>query len=572
MARRSRTMGGVVLLTAVLLGGSAAPIAGIAGGPANVRVNKPVDSGAGDGTNITQNVPVTLIVNANFGVTLFGDTAGYAQGSGIGYATSKNAGKSWTDRGQITVEGRKVSGLPNVAWDAAGNRVLTVVNACDEATKDCDLYGFEIIPPGTAFNQAFVYNFDSVNGITAHDVDIEADDHGYYYLAWTQLQTNTPPAVFLATSTNGGTTFNDPVRVSDPTDTFAAAPSIAVDPEKQKVFVAYGHVARTTATAGTPGVYTMKPNVASSDDEGVTWTRYSAFTGYTAAGELYNCGTPEAPVPTHLLPGNFDALDYPDIATNPINNEVYITFTANPPGDDKAGVYFSRSINNGESFSTPVEIAKNPQDQFFPDIAVDANGIIGIGAYDRRNDPTKNKLIDVYFYVSVDLGSHWLTPWRVTTVNSGTIKAYPSFDSINRNCYWGGKVSLLANGSFYAAWVDNRDKGPAANNGRDPNIYFNQLFIPTTLTAAVAKTSTKLNVTGKLTPTTLVGATVNVTLARRNSAGAYATVRTLNVRSGTGGAYTASFTRPAAGSCRVTAKFAGNEDYAAVTKVITVTC
>jgi len=196
---------------------------------------------------------------------------------------------------------------------------------------------------------------------------------------------------------------------------------------------------------------------------------------------------------------------------------------------------------------------------------------VGLFWYDRRND-TRNLKIDVYSAFSTDRGSHWGPLGRVTSTNFGTPQMYPRYDTTNSNCHWGGSIAVAAPGSgFYVAWVDNRDRGPTANRGSDQNIYFAHAIVPTTLTSVVAKTSSKANVTGKLAPV-VAGARVVVTLFRRNTAGVYARITGATRTVTSAGAYSASFNRQRAGSCKVTAAYAGNAEYGASSKSITFTC
>ena len=76
-------------------------------------------------------------------------------------------------------------------------------------------------------------------------------------------------------------------------------------------------------------------------------------------------------------------------------------------------VFVAKSTDRGESFSTPNAVSPTPanftgvgRDQFFPGIAVDGDGRVGVCYYDRRNDPG-NTIIDRFCSVSHNHGASW---------------------------------------------------------------------------------------------------------------------------------------------------------------------
>jgi hypothetical protein len=76
-------------------------------------------------------------------------------------------------------------------------------------------------------------------------------------------------------------------------------------------------------------------------------------------------------------------------------------------------IFIAKSTNLGGSFSaaTPVSpvsgnFTGNGRDQFFPGVAVDKNGHVGVCYYDRREDPN-NTVIDRYCSVSTNEGASW---------------------------------------------------------------------------------------------------------------------------------------------------------------------
>jgi hypothetical protein len=85
-------------------------------------------------------------------------------------------------------------------------------------------------------------------------------------------------------------------------------------------------------------------------------------------------------------------------------------------------VLAAKSTDLGRTFSSPRTVSPTPagftgtgRDQFFPGIAVDKGGRVGVCYYDRRNDPS-NTVIDRYCSVSGNHGASWVEQ-RVSSSN-----------------------------------------------------------------------------------------------------------------------------------------------------------
>ena len=98
-------------------------------------------------------------------------------------------------------------------------------------------------------------------------------------------------------------------------------------------------------------------------------------------------------------------------------------------------------------------------DQFFPAIAVNGQGVIQVIWYDRRHDPN-NLLIDVYSAKSTDDGVSFHANQRVTTVSSPPAVGYdPFLPSNSMGDYIDVKAMTGAQSrgsQFLQAWGDFR--------------------------------------------------------------------------------------------------------------------
>jgi hypothetical protein len=129
-----------------------------------------------------------------------------------------------------------------------------------------------------------------------------------------------------------------------------------------------------------------------------------------------------------LLQGGFRNNEFPQVAvdrsSSPTHGTVYIAWSdgaANIVPDlpsffgsySYPDVRVASSTDRGTTFSAPVTVSPVPadftgrgRDQFFPGIAVDGKGHVGVCYYDRRQSPD-NSRIDRYCSMSRDAGASW---------------------------------------------------------------------------------------------------------------------------------------------------------------------
>jgi hypothetical protein len=127
-------------------------------------------------------------------------------------------------------------------------------------------------------------------------------------------------------------------------------------------------------------------------------------------------------------------------------------------------VVISKSTDKGLTFSKPQAISPTPanfagtgRDQFFPGVAVDKDGHVGVCYYDRRAEAA-NTVIDRYCSVSIDHGRSWAEQ-RVSASN--WVPAHDA-DSLINPSYMGDYDALTSdtlgtNGGFLGAYeVENQ--------------------------------------------------------------------------------------------------------------------
>jgi hypothetical protein len=202
-------------------------------------------------------------------------------------------------------------------------------------------------------------------------------------------------------------------------------------------------------------------------------------------GRTFTPATPVAPL-TNIgfgggtLNGNFRVLSWPRIDVSPANGNVYIVYASNPPGPDGADVFLITSADRGVTWSAPVRVNDDntETDQFFPDVAVNSQGVVQVIWYDRRND-TDNRLIDVY---RARISSNGRSVARNERVTSVSFPPAVGYDPLTNRLYMGDYIDIkpLLNESgrsvsFGAAWGDNRRQIITAGGRRnDQDVFFSR--------------------------------------------------------------------------------------------------
>ncbi len=183
-----------------------------------------------------------------------------------------------------------------------------------------------------------------------------------------------------------------------------------------------------------------------STDGGATWgTDHVVATLNTNTSGFWVCIPPQGSRCIVLMPFTKAS---PAGSSHP--GRVYVTWEDKKAGGTDTNIYVSSS-DNGSTWSTPVKVNDDTGTayQFFPAIAVNPSGTVGISFYDTRRDSLNHK-VDQFFSYSLDGGATWHANFRVTTAQSdetGTHDAnqygdYEGLDSV------GAKWSVV--------WTDSR--------------------------------------------------------------------------------------------------------------------
>ena len=155
--------------------------------------------------------------------------------------------------------------------------------------------------------------------------------------------------------------------------------------------------------------------------------------------------------PTRLYPAIYSACSH-------TNSNVYVTWTAfgvNNDDGQKSQIYFSRSTDNGATWSTPITVNDDNAnvDNYYSSITVAQNNDIKISWYDRRDDTTNNINTHYYMAISTDEGVSFGTNIQVSTLPTD----FSHVGDNNQNFGVGEYNQVLTTDSYtIPVWTDGR--------------------------------------------------------------------------------------------------------------------
>ncbi len=149
------------------------------------------------------------------------------------------------------------------------------------------------------------------------------------------------------------------------------------------------------------------------------------------------------------------------------------SYDSDGSGSDESNVFYRRSTDGALTWSAELQLNDDGTmgDQFFPAVAVNADGVVAASWYDRRLDPGVNFFFDRYAAVSEDGGLTWRKNERVSDVSSKVSNNNPHFDDL-RICYHGDYDQLAVDtDTVHVIWSDDR----RLTEGPNPDIYYDQV-------------------------------------------------------------------------------------------------
>jgi len=208
--------------------------------------------------------------------------------------------------------------------------------------------------------------------------------------------------IFFSASSDNGQTFSIPINLSNNTG-FSILPQIATS----------GNNVYVTWYDGTPGNSDIF--FSESSDNGQTFSSPINLSN--------NTGTSQAP----------------QIAAS--GNNVYVTWEDNTPGNQDT--FFSASSDNGQTFSTPINLSNNTGISLAPQISASENNV-----YVIWDDVTLGNA-DIFFSASSDNGQTFSSPINLS--NNAGISSEMQISAIGNNVYvtWIDNTNILGGFDIY---------------------------------------------------------------------------------------------------------------------------
>lgn len=286
-------------------------------------------------------------------------------------------------------------------------------------------------------------------------VDPERGDRGRIYLVWLRSAVDPPTGGFpvgdnpivASYSDDGGATFSDPVRVSDPDRRLVVGPGIAVG-DDGALHIAYfdlqDDMRDYRGLAGPPWDGTWSLVATRSTDGGRTFEKSSV-------------------VSDKLVPSDRVILIFtmpaPSVAVDR-DGHVFVAWDDARHGD--ADVFVGRSDDGGRTWSNAVRVndddVGNGATQYLPTMAVAPNGRLDVVFFDRRRDDT-DRYNDTFYAYSDDGGRTFSSNVRLTDKagfsKNGQRYLIPS--SRKRNDIGSRSAVASLDDRAVAAWTDTRN-------------------------------------------------------------------------------------------------------------------
>jgi len=255
-------------------------------------------------------------------------------------------------------------------------------------------------------------SYTGLNGIKKNDKEYAVIDRSTnnIYLTWTQADAYHSSApedssiILFSASEDAGVTWNQPLRLSKKAGDSngginmlrSAVPCIGPDGQ---IYVAW---------AGSNSIGELGIVFDKSIDNGYTWLQEDKFVSFIPGGCQFHI-----PGIWQQDDGTDPGTGWPNTACDTsggiYNGNIYICWADQRNDPNDADIWFVRSEDEGETWSSPFRVNNDPSGnhQFFPFMTIDqTNGYIYIVFYDRRNHT--DNATDVFLAVSEDGGETFI--------------------------------------------------------------------------------------------------------------------------------------------------------------------
>ncbi len=320
----------------------------------------------------------------------------------------------------------------------------------------------------------------STNTAAATGGVLALDASGNPYVSFT-TQNGAIGEIWVTRSTDGGATFQAPVRVSK-AGRNADLSAIAVDANRNVVVAFIDqdpansllviNAVRSTDAGATFGtvqslpdennINPLQPLSLAFDSKGAAYLAWSTTTN--SAGTPFTCRMAIAPAGTTFsvkktVSDSSVNSFAPRVAVDR-SDALLVTFynrTVNADSSLNREVMFIRSTDGGATFSAPVDVSNNAGQSFYPSVVADSRGGISI----VWEDDTGNDQSDIFTARSSDGGKTFEPPVNLSANPGVSTGAAGATDALgNLLVMW--TDDSPANTEVFSAWAPTGDSAPGA--------------------------------------------------------------------------------------------------------------
>jgi hypothetical protein len=334
----------------------------------------------------------------------------------------------------------------------SGNNVYLVWS--DDSSGNAEIYVAKSTDYGTSFGSPL--NISNNAGRSYHpQLSVSGNN---VYVTWDDTTGSSNQHIFVSSSTDGGNSFGSPVKL----DNGNAATNPRISSSGSNVFVAWSgspplgfpsnlgseisFAASTDSGAtfhapldisNTVGSTSSEPQVlVSGNNLYVIWAESSSGNYEVLLRKSTNFGSSFGP--TINISNNsglsaWQAEYLPQIIAS--GNNIYVTWRDSTPGP--INVFFSKSSDAGDTFSTPVNISNDVKDNFVPQIALSGHNII----ISWQGSIPSTTRTSVFYSLSTDSGDTFGTPVQVNDNQGGATHQYLTASGNNVYIAWESSIT-----------------------------------------------------------------------------------------------------------------------------------
>lgn len=338
------------------------------------------------------------------------------------YAIGYDAPINVSNTGDV-VYSRVVDSIPRMT--VSGNNVYAVWD--DNSSGNSEIYLAKSTDAGMTFGSPINISNSAGNSVRSQ-ISISGN---IIYIVWDERPPSTSQDhVFISRSLDDGSTFSTPIKL----DNANAAVFPRVSSSGSNVFVVW----TGSPPLGSPSGLGSEVSIAISTDYGVTfgapidlsnapdsstrpqivangnnihvaWADYSPgdadifIRTSTDSGSTFG---PAVNISNNSGGSGWLPVTLPVLIAS--GNNIYVTWTDDTPGN--SDTFFAKSTDNGNTFSTPINVSNDFGDVFYPKMTINGNNIL-ISWHGFISGTTRNA---VFYSLSTDLGDTFGAPINIS--------------------------------------------------------------------------------------------------------------------------------------------------------------